>query len=130
MIGFFDRGRFVLGAVSGEPEVPKTREMSDLRERLEWVAAQENSVSADLYEDGWHATPEDARAQIVSFLEEHEENGFYALPLRDDQGTLGALALLAATPIFFPRITVKPWRSSQTRPPSQSATRSSINKCR
>ena len=38
VIGFFDRGRFVLGALSGETEVPKTREMSDLRPRLEWVA--------------------------------------------------------------------------------------------
>ncbi|MGA8985860.1 MAG: GAF domain-containing protein [Candidatus Acidiferrales bacterium] len=101
VIGFFDRGRFVLGALSGEPEVPKTREMSDLRSRLEWVAAQENSVSADLYDDGWHTTPEDARAQIVPFLEEHEENGFYALPLRDDQGTLGVLALLSSDADFL-----------------------------
>ncbi len=80
VIGFFDRGRFVLGAVSGETEVPKTREMSELRERLEWVAQQENPVSADLFEDGWHAEPEGARAQFGSFLEAHEHNGFYALP--------------------------------------------------
>ena len=101
VIGFFDRGRFVLGALSGEPEVPKTREMSDLRSRLEWVAAQENAVSADLYDDGWHTTPDDARAQIVPFLEEHEENGFYALPLRDDQGTLGVMALLSSDADFL-----------------------------
>ncbi|MFZ3216449.1 MAG: GAF domain-containing protein [Candidatus Acidiferrales bacterium] len=95
VIGFFDRGRFVLGALSGEAEVPKTREMSDLRARLEWVAEQEGAVSADAYDDGWHVNPEDARAQIVPFLAEHEENGFYALPLRDDQGVLGVLALLS-----------------------------------
>src|SRR4029077_19641617 len=35
VIGFFDRRKFVLGAVSGETEVPKTREMSELRDRLE-----------------------------------------------------------------------------------------------
>jgi GAF domain-containing protein/multidrug resistance efflux pump len=101
VIGFFDRGRFVLGALSGETEVPKTREMSDLRSRLEWVAGKEHAVSADLYEDGWHTNPEDARAQIVPFLEEHEENGFYALPLRDDQGTLGVMALLSSDADFL-----------------------------
>src|SRR5271156_3822609 len=101
VIGFFDRGRFVLGALSGEAEVPKTREMSDLRTRLEWVADQEGAVSADLYDDGWHVEPQEAHAQIVSFLEEHKENGFYALPLRDDQGTLGVLALLSSDADFL-----------------------------
>jgi RND family efflux transporter MFP subunit len=101
IIGFFDRGRFVLGALSGETEVPKTREMSDLRSRLEWVAGQEHAVSADRYEDGWRTHPEDARAQIVPFLEEHQENGFYALPLRDDQGTLGVMALLSSDADFL-----------------------------
>src|SRR5271156_2492676 len=101
VIGFFDRGRFVLGALSGETEVPKTREMSGLRTRLEWVADQEGAVSADLYDDGWHVEPQEAHAQIVSFLEEHKANGFYALPLRDDQGTLGVLALLSSDADFL-----------------------------
>jgi RND family efflux transporter MFP subunit len=101
VIGFYDRGRFVLGAVSGETEVPKTREMNQLRDRLQWVAEQEGPVSADLYEDGWHTQPEEARAQFVSFLEENENNGFYALPLRDDQGTLGAMALLSGDADFL-----------------------------
>jgi RND family efflux transporter MFP subunit len=101
VIGFFDRGKFVLGAVSGETEVPKSREMDDLKSRLEWVAQQDGPVSADLFDDGWHTTPEDARAQISPFLEAHEENGFYALPLRDDQGRLGVLALLSGDADFL-----------------------------
>jgi len=101
VIGFFDRGKFVLGAVSGETEVPKSREMDDLKSRLEWVAQQDGPVSADLYDDGWHTTPEQARAQISPFLEAHEENGFYGLPLRDDQGRLGVLALLSGDADFL-----------------------------
>jgi RND family efflux transporter MFP subunit len=101
VIGFFDRGRFVLGAVSGETEVPKTKEMSELRERLEWIAGQEGAVSADLYSDGWRVQPEEAKAQIASFLEACEYNGFYALPMRDDQGTLGVLALLSGDADFL-----------------------------
>jgi RND family efflux transporter MFP subunit len=101
VIGFYDRGRFILGAVSGETEVPKTREMSDLRERMEWVAEQENPVSANLHEDGWQVEPDETKAQAVSFLEEHGHQGFYGLPLRDDQGTLGAMILLSNEPDFL-----------------------------
>jgi RND family efflux transporter MFP subunit len=101
VIGFFDRGRFVLGAVSGETEVPKSREMDALRERMEWIAGLETSVSLDLYSDGWHSDPEDARAQMVSVLEAHGYNGFYAMPLRDDQGTLGSMALLSGDADFL-----------------------------
>jgi len=101
VIGFYDRGRFVLGAVSGETEVPKTREMSDLRERMEWVAEQETHVSANLHEDGWQVEPQETHAQIVSFLEAHGHKGFYGLPLRDDQGTLGAMILLSTEPDFL-----------------------------
>jgi GAF domain-containing protein/multidrug efflux pump subunit AcrA (membrane-fusion protein) len=101
VIGFYDRGRFVLGAVSGETEVPKTREMSELRERMEWVAEQESPVSANLHEDGWRVEPEEAHAQVVSFLEAHGHQGFYGLPLRDDQGTLGAMILLSKEADFL-----------------------------
>jgi RND family efflux transporter MFP subunit len=101
VIGFFDRGRFILGAVSGETEVPHTRLMSDLRERLAWVADQEGAVSADLYEDGWHVDPEDAKAQIVHVLEANEFGGFYARPLRDEQGALGTMALLSGDADFL-----------------------------
>ncbi|HUO33862.1 MAG TPA: GAF domain-containing protein [Candidatus Acidoferrum sp.] len=101
VIGFYDRGKFMLGAISGEAEVPKTREMQDLRDCLEWVAGQEGGVSADLYEDGWHLAPEDARTQIVPFLEAHENNGFYALPLKDDQGILGVLAMISGDADFL-----------------------------
>ena len=101
VIGFYDRSKFILGAVSGETEVPKTREMSDFRTRLEWVAQQDGPVSADLYDDGWHVSPEDAKAQVVPFLEAHDHNGFYGLPLRDDQGRLGAMALLSGDADFL-----------------------------
>ena len=101
VIGFFDRGQFVIGAVSGEAEVPKTREMENLRDRLEWVADRKDPVSADLYSDGWRLAPEDAQAQIVPFLERNDYAGFYALPLHDDQGALGAMALLSGDADFL-----------------------------
>lgn len=101
VIGFFDRGRFVLGAVSAEKEVPKTREMDELRERLEWVAGQDENVSMSRDEDGWRAEPEEARPQFAPFLETHGYDGLYALPLHDDQGNLGAMALLSGDGDFL-----------------------------
>jgi RND family efflux transporter MFP subunit len=101
IIGFFDRGKFMLGAVSGETEVPKTREMDDFDDRLEWVANQSEIVAADRGGEGWQVEPNEARAQIVSILEKHGYRGFYALPLRDEQGALGALALVSGEADFL-----------------------------
>lgn len=100
-IGLFDRDRFLLGAVSGEKEIPKTREMGQLRDILEWVAGRESPVSADQYEDGWHAEPEEAKGRAVAFLEGQNYSGFYAVPLRDDQGAIGAIALLHSDAEFL-----------------------------
>ncbi len=94
VIGFFDRNKFVLGAVSGEEEVPKSDEMDALRKLLEWVSTQESAVRADKSEEGWVTDPESARDVASGFLDEHGYGGFYALPLRDDQGTVGVLCML------------------------------------
>ena len=63
-IGIFDRSQFVLGAVSGESEVPKTPKMEELRKVMEWVAAQEGPVSADRHEEGWAMSPDGEVAGI------------------------------------------------------------------
>jgi GAF domain-containing protein/multidrug resistance efflux pump len=101
VIGFFDRGRFMLGAVSGETEVPKTREMDDFRDRFQWVANQAEVVTANLHSEGWDLHPDEAHAQIVSVLEKYSYGGFYALPLRDEQGALGVLALVSSEADFL-----------------------------
>lgn len=100
-IGVFDRGQFVLGAVSGEAEVPKTPKMAALRSTLEWVSRQESSVSANQGEEGWQVEPDPLHEDLIAFLEEHEYRGFYATALRDDQGAVGVLALLSSEPDFL-----------------------------
>ncbi len=100
-IGLYDRNRFVLGAVSGEEDVPQTREMESLRGVMEWVAQQPEAVSADKYEGGWETHPENVAAPVTSYLDTHQCYGFYAVPLRDDQGTVGVLALLSGESEFL-----------------------------
>jgi RND family efflux transporter MFP subunit len=91
----------VLGAVSGEAEVPKTPKMEGLRKVLEWVAAQEGSVSADRHEEGWAMSPDQGVADLTRFMEEQGYGGFHAIPLRDDQGCVGVLALLSEKADFL-----------------------------
>jgi GAF domain-containing protein/biotin carboxyl carrier protein len=100
-IGYFDRGRFVLGAVSGEEEIPKTPEMEDLQRLLELVAGREEPVSANHSEEGWTLEPEGEGFSPVEFLERYEYEGFYAVPLRDEQGALGALVLVSSEADFL-----------------------------
>jgi RND family efflux transporter MFP subunit len=108
VLGLFDRSRLVLGAVSGEAEVPQSREMDELRRILEGVASQPDAVSADQYDEGWIVkvgevgdSGAEAGRRLIAFLEEHGYNGFRAIPLRDDQGAVGVLALLSGDAEFL-----------------------------
>ncbi len=110
VVGLFDRSRFVLGAVSGEGEVPQNREMDQLRQILERVAGQSDAMSADQYDAGWivkvgeeEESGGEARQRLIAFLEDHDYNGFRAIPLRDDQGAVGVLALLSGDAEFLSR---------------------------
>ena len=100
-IGFFDRGRFVLGAVSGETEVPKNEQMKELRNILEWVSTEDTAVKADQYSEGWSIEPEGAPEMLTRYLEAQSYHGFYAQPLKDDQGTLGVLCLMSGDAEFL-----------------------------
>ena len=101
VIGLFDRHRFILGAVSGETQVPHTPEMEQLREVLAWVAEQSAAVSANRSGEGWDVKAEGDSTALVRYLEERELGGFYALPLRDEQGTVGVLALVSNAADFL-----------------------------
>ena len=92
-IGLLDGARFYVAAVSGETEVPGTPEIKKLRDILEWVSGESQEVSADQGETGWVTSPEKADPRLIPYLTERGMQGFLARPLRDDQGTLGVIAL-------------------------------------
>jgi RND family efflux transporter MFP subunit len=75
--------------------------MEQLRELLTWVAEQSEAISADQTEEGWKVKPEGENAELVRYLEKQGRSGFYAIPLRDEQGTVGVLALLSNTAEFL-----------------------------
>jgi RND family efflux transporter MFP subunit len=110
VLGLFDRSRFVLGAVSGESEVPQSREMDELRQILEGAAGRSDATSANQYDEGWivkvgeeEESGGEAERRLIALLEELDYNGFRAIPLRDDQGAVGALALFSGDAEFLSR---------------------------
>jgi len=100
-IGLYDGAKFYLAAVSGESEVPGTPEMKRLREILEWVGEEYEAVSADHGEEAWVTAPEKPDPRLIPYLTERQMNGFYARSLRDDQGTLGVIALESSEADFL-----------------------------
>jgi GAF domain-containing protein len=92
-IGLYDGAKFYLAAVSGEAEVPSSPEMKRLREVLEWVGGESEAVCADQRDGGWETIPAKPDPRLLPYLTERRMGGFFAMPLRDDQGTLGVIAL-------------------------------------
>ncbi len=92
-IGLFDRGKFELAAVSGHEAVPKTDEMRALGRVVEWAARQDGASSADKSDAGWSVEPEGAREVLPAYLDGAGFAGFFAVPLADEQGALGAIAV-------------------------------------
>ena len=81
--------------------------MDQLRQILERVAGRSDAMSADQYDAGSivkvreeEESGGEARQRLVAFLEDHDYNGFRAIPLRDDQGAVGVLALLGGDAEF------------------------------
>ena len=100
-IGLFDRGKFILSAVSGCEAVPKSAEMETLQSLMAWVAEQNQVVRADRRQDTWEVEPPAGRDRLVPFLESAGHRGFYAMPLADEQGTVGVIALENAEEDFL-----------------------------
>jgi hypothetical protein len=75
--------------------------MEQLRKVMEWVATQEGPVSADRHEEGWAMLPNGEVEDLTRFMDEHGYGWFHAIPLRDDQGSVGVLALLSEEADFL-----------------------------
>ncbi|MGH9862662.1 MAG: GAF domain-containing protein, partial [Candidatus Acidiferrales bacterium] len=100
-LGLFDRGKFILSAVSGYEAVPKSTEMEALQVLMAWVAEQNQVVHADQRQDTWEVEPLAGRDRLVSYLESAGQRGFYAMPLTDEQGIVGVITLENAEEDFL-----------------------------
>jgi RND family efflux transporter MFP subunit len=92
-----------LAAVSGQTFIDETQpEMKLLTDTLAWAAGLDAGVYVVQEDDGSIDTERIETAEkFRAFFEKTGSRSFLAVPLSDDEGRIGALALEAATPYAF-----------------------------
>src|SRR5262249_54935364 len=101
-LALYEGGRFHLSAVTGitkvNPDAPDVRPLNDV---LLWAALAEEIVNVRQRDDVVDAARPETRSKLEKYFKETEMRAFYALPLNDDTGRVGILALEAANPDFL-----------------------------
>ena len=101
-IALEERGRTKLRAVSGKPQVNAADPgMANLSELLQWAAFFESDVSAARHGDEVTTSRAEAQEKFRHYFAASGMRGFYALPLRDDEGAVGILSFESSDPDFL-----------------------------
>ncbi len=88
------RGRFKLSAVSGVTQFQTDApEIAPLNDVLQWASLSEEIVHVRQRDDQIDADREETVAKFRNYFEQSGMRGFYAMPLNDDTGRVGMLAL-------------------------------------
>jgi RND family efflux transporter MFP subunit len=95
-------GHFKLSAVTGFAKVEAdSPELAPLNEVLQWAALSSEVVHVRQHGDEIDADREETRAKFRKYFAESGMRGFYAVPLNDDTGRVGMLALESKDPDFL-----------------------------
>jgi RND family efflux transporter MFP subunit len=101
-IALQERGRTRVRAISGKLQItPGDPETADLRELLEWAAFFDSDVSAAQHGDAITSSREEAKEKFHHYFEISRMRGFYAVPLRDEEGGVGILSFESSDPDFL-----------------------------
>lgn len=101
-IALEERGRTKLRAVSGKLQItPGNPETADLREILEWAAFFDSDVSAAQHGNEITSSRADAQEKFRRYFQTTGMRGFYAVPLRDEEGGVGILSFESSDPDFL-----------------------------
>ncbi len=96
------RGRFKLSAVTGQPQLnPDAADIVPLDGVLQWAVLSEEIINVRQHGDVIDAPREETRAKFAKYFAESGVRAFYAMPLGDDTGRVGMLALESSDPDFL-----------------------------
>jgi RND family efflux transporter MFP subunit len=96
------RGRFKLSAVTGQPQLnPDAADIVPLDSVLQWAVLSEEIINVRQHGDVIDAPREETRAKFAKYFAESGARAFYAMPLGDDTGRVGMLALESSDPDFL-----------------------------
>jgi RND family efflux transporter MFP subunit len=101
-IALDQRGRLKLSAVSGLVQInADLPELAPLNDILQWASLSEEVLHIRQHNDDIDADREETRAKFKNYFADSGMRGFYAMPLNDDTGRVGMLALEASDPDFL-----------------------------
>jgi len=101
-IALDQRGKFKLSAVTGVTQVNEDApEIAPLNEIVQWAALAEKVVDVRQHGEEIDTEREETRAKFRQYFQETGMRGFYAMPLSDDTGRVGILALESSDPDFL-----------------------------
>jgi RND family efflux transporter MFP subunit len=101
-IALEQRGRFKLSAVTGVLQInADAPEIAPLNEILQWAALSEEVIHVRQHGEEIDAPREETRDKFHNYFRETGMRGFYAMPLNDDTGRVGVLALESSDPDFL-----------------------------
>jgi RND family efflux transporter MFP subunit len=101
-IALEERGRTKLRAVSGKLQISAgDPETAGLGELLEWAAFLDGELQVAQHGDEIDSEREETREKFRQYFLRSGMRAFYSLPLRDDQGAVGILALESSDPDFL-----------------------------
>jgi RND family efflux transporter MFP subunit len=101
-IALEQRGRFKLSAITGLTQINSdSPEIAPLNDVLQWVALSEEVIHVRQHGDEIDTHREETREKFRSYFHTSGMRGFYAMPLNDDTGRVGVLALESSDPDFL-----------------------------
>jgi RND family efflux transporter MFP subunit len=101
-IALDQRGRFKLSAVTGITQLnTDAPDITPLDDILQWASLSEEVIDVRQHGDEIDAEREETRAKFKKYFAESGMRGFYAMPLNDDTGRVGMLALEGSDPDFL-----------------------------
>jgi len=96
------RGRFKLSAVTGQTQLnPDAADIVPLNSILQWAALSEEIINVKQRDDVIDTPREETRAKFAKYFADTGARAFYAMPLGDDTGRVGMLALESDDPDFL-----------------------------
>jgi RND family efflux transporter MFP subunit len=101
-IALEQRGRFKLSAVSGLTQVnADAPDIAPLNDILQWAALSEEVIHVRQVGEQVDAEREETRAKFERYFHDSGRRAFYSMPLSDDTGRVGILALESNDPDFL-----------------------------
>lgn len=96
------RGRFKFRAVTGSAQVNVDHpDIAPLNELLQWVSLSDEVLHVRRHGDEIDSDREETAAKFKNYFAQSGMRGFYAMPLIDDTGRVGVLALESSDPDFL-----------------------------